>query len=699
MPNTVTLPAQWVTPDPLPSLGHHTLPPLSQPVFTAPKNWKQGVPAIHAPHDIDKLGTLYTLEKVPLLVNIFISAQLKTEEQYARYQAHLEAALDSEIQAIAPSGNFDIWHMERQLDALYKLTVSKRHALLESRTLEARFLGQPIDTTNKKRHAINFVNRMQKRHGSRPSAVYASFIESLSAAHMSILLTRSISLLETRIAALSTLIANTRIEAERAAAAHAEAERIAVETAARAEAERIAAEAAARAEAERIAAEAAARAEAERIAAEAAAHAEAERIAAEAAARAEAERIAAEAAARAEAERIAAEAAARAEAERIAAEAERTFGKNVEAKANTLTLAISGGPQLTTTATLSNIEFTLESAIRQAIQLLKGGLEVVANRVFAVGIGALVYSPALGNGELPSEVALGLAASTLLPELPDNLQQIAAANGSIALPYRIHGQRSGYALVSTSSPGTSRDVPVRALSFDEASASYRFTSTDSPPVTLSFPIVRPADHSTKSPAIAPLPSIYRGVSLQPVESNAYTLPASDIQHIRDCIYCFPIETGFPPLYIVFNSPYPGDTIGAFTGRSYQSDQIGGPIINADWRTAIITTEGIDLIKLHTSRFEQSDANTTMIHRLERILNGLTDITDTDKRFYTHELRELERYRAIGIPDGVQPNDNGVTWNNAHTATLEDFQLGASADLLYTPEALEADDKQLARKYK
>ncbi|QWA30628.1 S-type pyocin domain-containing protein [Pseudomonas sp. RC3H12] len=490
---------------------------------------------------------------------------------------------------------------------------------------------------------------------------------------MSILLTRSISLLETRIAALSTLIANTRIEAERAAAAHAEAERIAVETAARAEAERIAAEAAARAEAERIAAEAAAHAEAERIAAEAAAHAEAERIAAEAAARAEAERI--------------------------AAEAERTFGKNVEAKANTLTLAISGGPQLTTTATLSNIEFTLESAIRQAIQLLKGGLEVVASRVFAVGIGALVYSPALGNGELPSEVALGLAASTLLPELPDNLQQIAAANGSIALPYRIHGQRSGYALVSTSSPGTSRDVPVRALSFDEASASYRFTSTDSPPVTLSFPIVRPADHSTKSPAIAPLPSIYRGVSLQPVESNAYTLPASDIQHIRDCIYCFPIETGLPPLYIVFNSPYPGDTIGAFTGRSYQSDQIGGPIINADWRTAIITAEGIDLIKLHTSRFEQSDANTTMIHRLERILNGLTDITDTDKRFYTHELRELERYRAIGIPDGVQPNDNGVTWNNAHTATLEDFQLGASADLLYTPEALEADDKQLARKYK
>ncbi|PZW75607.1 S-type pyocin [Pseudomonas sp. 2848] len=657
MPNTVTLPAQWVTPDPLPSLGHHTLPPLSQPVFTAPKNWKQGVPAIHAPHDIDKLGTFYTLEKVPLLVNIFISAQLKTEEQYARYQAHLEAALDSEIQAIAPSGNFDIWHMERQLDALYKLTVSKRQALLESRTLEARFLGQPIDTANKKRHAINFVNRMQKRHGSRPSAVYASFIESLSAAHMSILLTRSISLLETRIAALSTLIANTRIEAERAAAAHAEAERIAVETAARAEAER---------------------------------------IAAEAAARAEAERIAAEAAARAEAERIAAEAAARAEAERIAAEAERTFGKNVEAKANTLTLAISGGPQLTTTATLSNIEFTLESAIRQAIQLLKGGLEVVANRVFAVGIGALVYSPALGNGELPSEVALGLAASTLLPELPDNLQQIAAANGSIALPYRIHGQRSGYALVSTSSPGTSRDVPVRALSFDEASASYRFTSTDSPPVTLSFPIVRPADYSTSTPATPPQVPIYHGLTLRPIKTEAYSLPAAELQNLKDCIYCFPAQSGLPPLYVVLSSPYQGNTLGIHSGRPYDPTLAGGPILDLDWRTALITEVGIELVKIHTGRFEKSDANEVMINRLVKILRGELLVTDTDKRFYTHELRELERYRALKVPDDANPLDG--TWNNAHTATLEDYKLGQDFELLYTPEAVEADTLQILKEY-
>jgi TolA protein len=124
-----------------------------------------------------------------------------------------------------------------------------------------------------------------------------------------------------------------RLEAERQAAAaeaarlKAEADaRAAAEAAARAEAERIAAEQAAAEQAARdkAAEEAAAKAEAERIAAEkAAAEAEAERIAAEeAAAKAEEERIAAEeAAAKAEEERIAAEEeAARAEAERIAAE-------------------------------------------------------------------------------------------------------------------------------------------------------------------------------------------------------------------------------------------------------------------------------------------------------------------------------------------------------------------------------------------
>ncbi|MNN80646.1 hypothetical protein D3C81_1973990 [compost metagenome] len=89
----------------------------------------------------------------------------------------------------------------------------------------------------------------------------------------------------------------------------------------------------------------------------------------------------------------------------------------------------------------------------------------------------------------------------------------------------------------------------------------------------------------------------------------------------------------------------------------------------------------------------------MIDRLEKILQGISQATDTDKRFYTHETRELERFRALGIPDKIRPSDVGEVWNNTHTATLEDYQLTSEPELLYTPEAMEADNQQIARENK
>lgn len=83
----------------------------------------------------------------------------------------------------------------------------------------------------------------------------------------------------------------------------------------------------------------------------------------------------------------------------------------------------------------------------------------------------------------------------------------------------------------------------------------------------------------------------------------------------------------------------------------------------------------------------------MIDRLEKILTGELAITDVDKRFYTHEIRELERYRALGVADGVEPKDGGAIWNNTHAATLEDYKLKDGSDVFYTPEAIAAYNKQ------
>ncbi|MGP2427521.1 pyocin [Yersinia sp. 2538 StPb PI] len=103
--------------------------------------------------------------------------------------------------------------------------------------------------------------------------------------------------------------------------------------------------------------------------------------------------------------------------------------------------------------------------------------------------------------------------------------------------------------------------------------------------------------------------------------------------------------------------------------------------------ALIPVQIADKLRGRTfSSFDELEDNKLMIERLERILMGELTATDIDKRFYTHEIRELERYRALGVPDGV--NDKSV-WNDAHTATLEDYKVNEKKQPLYTPEAEDA----------
>ncbi|WP_223504925.1 S-type pyocin domain-containing protein [Pseudomonas sp. BF-R-24] len=343
---------------------------------------------------------------------------------------------------------------------------------------------------------------------------------------------------------------------------------------------------------------------------------------------------------------------------------------------------------------------TFGSVIHGGIKLLAGLGEALISRASAVGIGALFYSPALANGERFPQTVLTLPGSNFLPKLPSNLNEIAATEGTIDLPYRIFGDLNQYTLVATPAGGSvSAKVPVRALAFDPTISSYTFTSNDTPPNILSFPIIHLGDGSTTSPARPAQVPTYTGVTLSPLLVQPETLPALELPDFRDCIYCFPIESGLPPIYVVFNSPYEGATTrGKYSGRFFNPAKAGGPILDLDWASATVTQAGIDLVKLHTGRFRPSDANAIMIDRLKKILLGKLVITDVDKRFYTHEIRELERFRALGVADGVN-SDDGVIWNNTHAATLEDYKVKDAFELLYTPDAIEADEKQREREYK
>ncbi|HGJ5899836.1 MAG TPA: klebicin D activity protein, partial [Arsenophonus apicola] len=152
----------------------------------------------------------------------------------------------------------------------------------------------------------------------------------------------------------------------------------------------------------------------------------------------------------------------------------------------------------------------------------------------------------------------------------------------------------------------------------------------------------------------------------------------------------PLENGYQPLYVMFNNHY-GETNakGKYSGRYFHTDRAGGPILDLDWRTAIIDQAGIDKVKLHTSRFGDAPENRVMIDRLEKISQGKLQATDIDKRFYTHEIRELERYRNLGIKDGTLPDNYDEVWNNTHTATLEDYKINEKTQPMYTPDAEEA----------
>lgn len=133
----------------------------------------------------------------------------------------------------------------------------------------------------------------------------------------------------------------------------------------------------------------------------------------------------------------------------------------------------------------------------------------------------------------------------------------------------------------------------------------------------------------------------------------------------------------------------GDTIGTFSSRPFDSTNCGGPILNLSWQQAAITAKGIATVIQHTSRFEADPANAIMIKRLQAINASQLAATDWDKRYYTHELREYERYRKLGVPDGEDPSYE--VWNDAHTATLEDYQLSdfdaEQKSLIYHPDAL------------
>ncbi|MBI6183678.1 S-type pyocin domain-containing protein [Serratia proteamaculans] len=275
---------------------------------------------------------------------------------------------------------------------------------------------------------------------------------------------------------------------------------------------------------------------------------------------------------------------------------------------------------------------------------------------------------------------------------------------SVDLPVRgfISRDRDGRQSVNfvrTGVGGVSASVPVFRPVRDEATGLDKITLPAMGGVPARTILINPVPSGPAAPSHtgngSPVPKspVHTGTNVRQADSIVVTtFPADVVQDLQDFILWQPdaTELGVEAIYVMVSKPY-GETNakGEHSGRDYNTEKAGGPIQNLDWKTAKIDRAGVDKVKLHTGRFGESADNKVMVDRLEKILKGDLAPTDTDKRFYTHEIRELERYRNLGVKDGERPKNRAEVWNNTHTATLEDYKINEKNQPLYTPEADEA----------
>jgi hypothetical protein len=236
--------------------------------------------------------------------------------------------------------------------------------------------------------------------------------------------------------------------------------------------------------------------------------------------------------------------------------------------ANTLTVPVTsvaaGGMVLTRGGAwvVEGAAVALEAAITRATAELLRVAVIPAGQLAGGFVTTMLYSPALGDGELTAEQrsrlfqGVGVRAGLMgLPEGRD-LQAIADAGGSVELPYRIKTEtvQGDTALIVASTGGQlSASVPVVNAVLDPLTGTYNAKIPGFPARHLQFPPDATVP-STQQPKTS-----YPGFSLS--ASQAQDIPAGVDTRINDCIVCLP---GLPPTYLSFGLPPIG--LGIVTGN-------------------------------------------------------------------------------------------------------------------------------------
>ncbi|WP_176508302.1 MULTISPECIES: S-type pyocin domain-containing protein [Pseudomonas] len=262
-------------------------------------------------------------------------------------------------------------------------------------------------------------------------------------------------------------------------------------------------------------------------------------------ARLAAERATAEEAARqqAEAARIAAEEAARRQAE--AARHRISYINDTHSAASATTVIPIG--LATFAADVASV------AIRGAIVAAIGRL-ATTTAPLAVAILSAAWPATLGNSERRYLISTPL--SSLSPPDGPDLAALALSSASVDVPYLLAGSEDANDISLYVVPG-GKAVPVKAATFDAERQVYNLALENPQRILTWTPASPPGGGEGSSTSVPPAPPgtiVYTGSSLNPVSNTTESYPALDLLDQERLIITFPIDSGLPPILVVFKSP-------------------------------------------------------------------------------------------------------------------------------------------------
>lgn len=187
---------------------------------------------------------------------------------------------------------------------------------------------------------------------------------------------------------------------------------------------------------------------------------------------------------------------------------------------------------------------------------------------------------------------------------------------------------------------------------------------------------RPNDREKEIPWLEPPNPVTTGPIGGKDSRDDEPIAEGEVQEVTGTVWPFEqpelAVAALEPTELERPDPEWGTHVGVASGRKFFLREISLPLERRSLKDVEVTREGIDRVRHHVRRFGIHEHNERMLARLEGIIRGHLSFTEFDVRFYTHELRELERYEAAGWPDGVPDSrdERHRLWNNEHTATLE-----------------------------